>query len=269
MCSTSETGNLITDDEVVIQGECVPRKTATIIIMADGIIMSLDEQFRSVMTYNLRDEVEEETFQDIYPGVADLAEWSNFDGTQRSYVFLYGSLMRRADLQAVGVTPIDVMQAQLNGWRRRWNVASDPAVKNRTYGLPSGQVFTGMVGSLGLERSADEQVHGIVVRIGYVGLAELDKREQEYTRTDVTRDLSSRPPYPSSPFRVFTFIPKSETIQQYENKKSLGQLAIAASYFHSVRDAAREIGYECLDDVDRAGGLDGVPILELTREDAG
>lgn len=269
LCLTSAITDPVKDIELSIQGECLLRDNATLVIIVDGTTTSVNEQFRSLKMYKLRDEIDDELFQDISPDRIIKSEWKNFDGTQLSYVFLYGSLMRRADLEAAGVDWADVMPVKLKGWRRCWNVACDPVTKKLVYRTPDGRAFNGMVVSLGLERSAHASVHGIIARVGYVALAKFDRREQEYVRTDVTRDISWPSLPVATPFRVFTYVPKREAVTEYERRKAAGELAVVTTYLHSVRDAANEVGSECLKDLNEAGGLDGVPVLDLAREDTG
>lgn len=254
------------DETFTIQGETVTRDDASIVLIAEGMATGINEQFRSMTTYSLRGDIEAELFQDITPNVRDQVEWRNFDGTQLTYVFVYGSLMREDDLRMAGLGDGERIRVSLRDWRRRWNVASDPAKKNRVYRKSDGNVFDGWVASLGIEAAIDEQVTGVVVEVGYETLAEFDKREQEYLRTDVTRLIVWRALRPSRPFRVFTYVPKPEAVQEFERRREDQTLAVVQSYYSSVAMAAEAINDDDRD-FDQATSLDGIPILALTRED--
>jgi cation transport regulator ChaC len=257
------------DDKILIQGEEVKRDDATIVLIAQGMASSLNEEFRSIMQYSLEG-IDEGLYQDVRPGQLEGPEWDNFDGMQTQYVFVYGSLMRHEDLRAAGLEGPEHLRATLDGWRRCWNVASDPARKNRVYRKADGTVFPGWVGSLGLERSEGEEVHGIVVEATPQMLANFDTREQDYDRTDVSDAIVWRKLRPSGPHRVYTYIPKPEAVREYERRRRLGgdALAIAESYFTSVKAAAAEVEGTDSADFDQAVTLHGVPVIPLVKQSA-
>jgi cation transport regulator ChaC len=265
MCDTQQIP--VSNEEITIQGERVPLESATIVLIADGITPTIGEQFRSLKTYSLGVDLDYELFQDITPGKPNSAEWKNFDGSQYSYVFVYGSLMRPVDLENAGIAPSEIMPAVLGGWRRCWNVASDPAAKNRVYHYPDGRAFEGRVASLGLTESRFSNTVGVLVHVNYKGLAAFDRREQDYIRTDVTRNFPQLPVNIRAPARIFTYVPRGEAVEAFARNKHEGRLAVVASYVESVREAARNVSDECLRDFNEAEGLSGLPVLELSRTD--
>ena len=200
-------------DTVDVRGQVALRDTARLLMIVEGVMTSTNEQFRSMHVYTLRHgEVDEEgIFQDIGQQSGRGSGWWNFEGTQDVDLFVYGSLMRPPDPAAAGLDPSAARPAALRGWRRKWNVASDPARKNRhyrhrTFGRP---VFTGRIVSLGLEQVAGAEARGIVVRVSPRTLADFDIREQDYDRTDVSADVTWPQRDPNRPARVFTYVPKS------------------------------------------------------------
>ena len=260
---------LFTDGDgpkIRIQGDDVLRAGATIVVIAEGITPDLGEQFRSAHTYALTDGVDANgSYQDITPDVSDQAEWRRFEDTQDSFVFVYGSLMREEDLRAAGLAEHDHWPARLNGWERRWNVASDPAKKDRVLRHPDGSTFDGYEVSLGLERCPDGFVDGVVVKVRYTTLAQFDLREEEYNRTDVSSAVDWRGRGPAVPARVYTYVPKPAAVREFQRRRLNRSMAVVGDYYTSVLEAGRAVG-AVGDDFDRVTGLDGVQVLPLSRD---
>ena len=274
LCSTEEEPDPLRDDRILVQGEWVPRASATLVLLVTGTTTGVNEEFRSTKIYKLSpdaDEIQEEIFQDITPGKPNQDEWKNYHGTQMMYLFMYGSLMRDADLRREGVEPKKAIQVRLQGWRRSWNVASDPAAKDRQYRRHAdNSVYEGMVASLGLERHEGASACGIMAKVDYRLLAAFDAREQEYDRTDVTDavvcDYGARP---EGPFRVFAYVPKPQAVREYRRRRGNGDLAVRRGYYASIYDAAEVVGGDCLEDLDAANARladDGVPIVDMDFE---
>ncbi|WP_336030202.1 gamma-glutamylcyclotransferase family protein [Geodermatophilus sp. FMUSA9-8] len=268
--TTAEPGLPVTPATIDVQGQSARRGTARLLVIVEGVMTSTNEEFRSRQEYSLRPGAidEEGIFQDIGPEVGEDAGWANFEGTQDVYVFVYGSLMRDADLTAAGLDPRDARMATLEGWQRRWNVASDPARKNRRYrhrtaGRP---VFTGRIVSLGLERMDGAVVRGVVVRVGPRQLADFDAREQDYDRSDVSPAVSWPQRDAARPPRVFTYVPKPEALAAFRDRLGTGDLVIVRSYFESVRDAAARI-HGTDGGFGGTADLNGAIVEDLDRED--
>ncbi|MGR7025134.1 gamma-glutamylcyclotransferase family protein [Geodermatophilus sp. URMC 62] len=273
---TDRPGVPVSAETIEVQGHLVRRDTARLLVIVEGVMTSTNEQFRSRWVYPLRaadgkrpsDIDEEGIFQDIGPDVGPDSGWGNFHGVQDVYVFVYGSLMRDADLRAAGLDPGDARTATLQGWRRRWNVASDPAHKHRRYRhlTPGRPVFTGRIVSLGLEREDGASVRGVVVRVGPRQLADFDLREQDYDRTDVSAAVSWPDRDERRPPRVFTYVPKPAAVADFRRRRGTGELVIEQSYFDSVRDAAARI-QGTADGFAGVAELDGASVEPLDRED--
>lgn len=100
------------------------------------------------------------------------------------WVFGYASLVALPD-----ATP-----AVLRGWRRVWGVAMDNAVAvpgYKVYERPDGTRPACAVAFLDLERDAACAVDGALIEAGPSTLEELDARERQYRRIEVTDMVDS------------------------------------------------------------------------------
>lgn len=280
MCEYGEEGDGVdplNPDQILIQDEWIPRRTGRLVVVVTGTTTGINEEFRSTKIYSLSGEsgeIQEDIFQDIDPASSDVSEWRNFDGSQKMYVFVYGSLMRDKDLQDAGIDPDDAIRVTLQGWRRRWNVASDPAAKNRVYTVTeTGVPFPGMIGSLGVERvgpGQEGEVRGVMAPVDYRLLRKFDLREQDYNRADVTRQIAfDLAPQPAEPFRVFTYVPKDSAVRDYAEPRKGELIAVRKGYYDSILDAATQSYGEVPLDLARANrGLEdaSVPVIAMEFE---
>ena len=104
-------------------------------------------------------------------------------------VFGYGSLLDDDD----GAGRL----ARLNGWRRRWGVAMDNTVDlpgYKAYLRPDGTRPALFVAFLDLAPDPGATVDGVLLATDPARLAELDRRERNYARVDVTAALPEPPP---------------------------------------------------------------------------
>ncbi len=158
-----------------------------------------------------------------------------------TWIFGYGSLVSPASLAStIGrtVAPLDVAIAHLDGFGRRWNYGS---MQLRGDWQHRGvDVTQGLVVSLGLEASVDESCNGVVVRISADELVQLDWRERDYERTDVT-DLIRRQDGERA-IDVMTYVPRASAIERYESARDRGRAGIRRSYWDLVDDAFRQLG---------------------------
>lgn len=164
-----------------------------------------------------------------------------------TWVFGYGSLVSPASLAStIGrtVSPDHVVIAHLQGYGRRWNYGSLHLRGDWHHeGL---SVEQGVVISLGLVDAADESCNGVAVRVTDEELAQLDWRERDYERTDVT-DLVITDPRPLSGAditgaRVVTYVPRTSAIERYQAARDDRRAAIRASYRELVTAAFGNLG---------------------------
>jgi cation transport regulator ChaC len=167
----------------------------------------------------------------------------------RTFVFGYGSLLRLD-----GGIP-----CRLLGHRRAWNVAMD----NRR-AIPGYKVYvdpeTGerppvRVTFLNVY-AADGEVNGIALPVGAEDLEALDRRERNYERVDVTRELDA-----DLGGTVWTYRGSAAARERFE----AGPAVVAQDYFEAIRGAFAAAGG--LEAFDRSTDPLTVPLRRLTRVD--
>lgn len=179
-------------------------------------------------------------------------------GGLADHVFGYGSLAR--DLAPVGRV------ARLHGYRRAWGVAADNAHAipgYKQYRLRSdGSVPAMFVAFLDLVEDPRRQVNGVVAAVDRERLAELDRRERNYDRIDVTAAIDS-----TLDGRVWTYVGSESGRARHADGAARDLLTISRDYLESVDRAFRSLG-----DAEHAAflassELDGLPVLDLERVD--
>jgi hypothetical protein len=150
----------------------------------------------------------------------------------RVLVFGYGSLVTG------GGTP-----ARLHGYRREWNVAMDNRVTipgYKYYVDPAGERPRVVVTFLNLVPG--DGVDGVVLE---ADPAELDARERQYKRVDVSHAIDVVGP-------VYAYIGRGEAVARFEAGLREGRAVAQRSYVEAVRDIAPAPPF---------------PVLDLTRVD--
>src|SRR4051812_47544581 len=143
-----------------------------------------------------------------------------------TFVFGYGSLLRRPD----GIP------CHLLGHRRAWNVAMDNRRTIRGYKYyvdpGTGERPPVHVAFLNLYPAAEGRVNGIAFPTAAEELDELDRRERNYDRIDVTRlldvDLGGT---------VWTYLGSEAARERFE----AGTAVVDQNYVEDVRDGFRAV----------------------------
>jgi cation transport regulator ChaC len=168
------------------------------------------------------------------------------------WVFGYGSLV---DARSLGRTlgrpvelHVDVLEAELDGWGRRWNYGVGH-VTGAWRTVDGRMVVDGVIVALGVVPSAGERTNGIVARVSATELAALDLRERDYDRVDVTHQVTvaARGGRPVSPGvgtddRIVTYVPRPSAIDRYETARDAGRAAIRDTYWGLVDAAFAVLG---------------------------
>jgi cation transport regulator ChaC len=168
----------------------------------------------------------------------------------RTFVFGYGSLLRHP-----GGVPCHLL-----GHRRTWNVAMDNRLTIPGYKYyvdpDTGERPPVRVAFLNLYPAAEGCVNGVAFPVTADALAELDRRERNYVRTDVTAlldvDLGGT---------VWTYLGSDAARERFE----AGAAVVAQDYFDEIRDGFAAAGG--LDEFDRSTDPVSVPLRRLTRVD--
>lgn len=160
------------------------------------------------------------------------------------WVFGYGSLVSPTSMaRTIGRVPdpaTDLAIANLDGFGRRWNYGSH--VRRGKWRDGDTEVTDGLVVALGLEANSSESCNGVVIRVTNEELAELDIRERDYERTDVTELM--RLESPLSFGQVVTYVPRPSAVSRYEQARDEGRAAIERRYWDLVHSAFDELGAE-------------------------
>ena len=168
----------------------------------------------------------------------------------RMFVFGYGSLLRRP-----GGIPCHLL-----GHRRAWNVAMD---NRRT--IPGYKYYvdpdTGErppvhVTFLNIYPAAQGRVNGIAFPITAAALDQLDRRERNYDRIDVTRRLDVE-----LGGTVWTYVGRDDARERFAADTAV----VSQEYFDAIREAFATVGG--LDAFEQSTDRLTVPLRRLTRVD--
>jgi dephospho-CoA kinase len=174
-------------------------------------------------------------------------------------VFGYGSLA--GELSTAGGEV-----AGLRGRRRIWGVAADnehaiPGYKR--YLLRSdGSAPAVFVAFLDLVEDPDGVVNGVVAPVDATAIAELDRRERNYDRVEVTAVIDSPPDG-----RVWTYVGSAAGRARFGEGARRDRVVVAHDYVESVRAAFRRLGDDEYERFLASSELYGPPVLDLERVD--
>ena len=176
----------------------------------------------------------------------------------RLAVFAYGSLVSRASVaETLGHDAPAPIPARLAGWRRRWSVARDNALAEKSFEPVDGDPFDYCLG-LNLERAPDAPEaawpNGALVELTEAELERLDRREVRYDRTEVTADVRARETFDA----VFAYTAKPAN---YAAEPPTGSVVIA-SYLRACEAAFEDLGPDELIRFTRTTGPVPVSVVE-------
>jgi hypothetical protein len=173
-------------------------------------------------------------------------------------VFGYGSLAR--DLLA------ELTVARLRGYRRVFGVAADNSERipgYKRYRLPGDGSYPDVhVAFLDIVEDPRAAVNGVLAAVEPGALADLDRRERNYDRIDVTAAIDSPPPG-----RVWAYRGSPDGRARLEAGIAAGTAVVQRSYLDRVHDGFRRLGGGELDRFVATSDLDGLPLLDLERVD--
>lgn len=190
---------------------------------------------------------------------------------QSHFVFGYGSLMNIVNLEKyLGRNLIESQQLKdftfcsLHGFCRCWNVAMDNSID-----LPQYKYYIdrktntrprNFVTFLNIRPHRDKTIFGILFRVSQLELQNLDLRERNYQRIDVTdkSDLTIEG-------TVWTYIGIKAAENRYQTGLKRGNAVIALDYINSVTDAYRSLGKEAVTNYIATTDKPLVPIVDLAK----
>ncbi len=181
------------------------------------------------------------------------------------WVFGYGSLVSPTSLAStIGrqVATDDISAAHLHGYGRRWNYGSLHLRGDWRHN--DIDVYQGVVISLGLVLAEGERCNGIAVRVTEEELAQLDWRERDYERTDVTDRIEADEADPALVGgAIVTYVPRSSAVERYEAARDESRAAIRRSYWDLVSQAFADLG-DSHSATYAATPAPDVPVLDMT-----
>lgn len=171
------------------------------------------------------------------------------------FVFGYGSLAAQGDGCHV---------ARLHGHRRSWGVAMDNRVDlpgYKSYRLRAdGSRPAVFVAFLDIEPDPRDAVSGLCLPVDEQRLRELDLRERNYERVEVSSAIDA------AQGRVWTYRGTAAGRARLRDAVALGCAAVSRDYRDGVLAALREIApADELAAMSRDIGTDGLAVLDLER----
>jgi len=171
-------------------------------------------------------------------------------------VFAFGSLAA-----AAGGRP-----AVLRGLRRTWGVAMDNRVVIPGYKVwldpTTGERPAVDVAFLDLEEAGcAAQVSGVLLAVPARALAELDRRERNYVRRDVTARTEP------AGARVWAYLGREDARLRCAQARRAGTGVVARSYLTGVRAAFAARGPAALAAYEASTAAPGMPVADLERMD--
>jgi len=160
----------------------------------------------------------------------------------RLAVFAYGSLASLASAERTLGRPVKPgAQARLAGWRRRWSLARDNLLSEKTFARADDGTVPPHCLGLNIERRAGPGPNGLLLEITEDELDRLAVREMRYDRIEVTAEIgpAERPGFD----HVFAFTAKP---RNHAETPPAGAV-ILASYARTVEAAFESLGPGQLD----------------------
>ena len=129
---------------------------------------------------------------------------------------------------------------------------------------PSGDRPAVGVTFLNLVRAPGHIVNGIALGVTEPELDELDARERNYARTDVTKRVAGVPEG-----TVWAYLGTAAARERYESARSAQRAVIAREYYDAVLSAFARLGTEAAAEFAASTDAPDCPIRELERIDMG
>jgi len=178
----------------------------------------------------------------------------------KQFVFAYGSLLRDLDDRHTG----SLRPARLRDHRRAWNVAMDNTLTVPGYKCyldpRDGSRPAVFVTFLNLVAATGEEVNGALVPVRADELAELDRRERNYERREITDSLIE--PVAG---QVWTYFGKGEAEQRFADSLAAERAVVHAGYLEIVRAGFAQLGAGQLAAFAASTDPPRCPVLALQR----
>jgi cation transport regulator ChaC len=183
-----------------------------------------------------------------------------------AWVFGYGSLVSPSSFGGtLGRTlrpGIDVHEADLAGYGRRWNYGVTSATGETVDDDGSTRAWT--IVALGVVASERETTNGVVVRVDAAELELLDRRERLYDRVEVT-SLATVHADVEIDAPVVTYVPRAAPVERYQEARARGAAAVEQRYWDLVDRAFAALGADRRERYHATTPAPDVPVLSMRR----
>lgn len=178
------------------------------------------------------------------------------------YVFGYGSLVALREPLSVADVDFAPLPGSLRGFRRLWGAAMnnwETTAADKHY-VDSGSERKPRVriAFLDVEEATGEAVNGLAIPVDAARLAELDAREVNYTRLDLSAAFE-----PALEGRVFAYRATPEARARLEAGVAEGDAVVSVDYVELVRRAFSDLGPGELDEFERSTEPLSIPQRDL------
>ena len=155
--------------------------------------------------------------------------------------------------------------ASLPGYRRVWGVATDNARSIPGYKMylrrSDGTRPPVYVAFMDLEPDPACSVKGVVRQVDAADLRDLDRRERNYERVEVTGQIEG------VEGRVWTYRGSAEAHERLRRGRELGRAVVSRDYLEKVREGFRRLGAEEERSVLDPSSLEDLAVWDLERVD--
>jgi cation transport regulator ChaC len=170
---------------------------------------------------------------------------------QISYVFGYGSLVEITEPLVVGERLFPAVPGRLRGFRRRWGVAMnnwEAAADEKHFVDPeSGLKPRLAVAYLDIEEASGEAINGLAIPVDSVRLRELDAREINYERVEVSTALE-----PSLAHDVYVYRGTAAARRRSRAGADGAEIYASRQYVERIERAVAALGPGQLDEYERS-----------------
>jgi hypothetical protein len=185
-------------------------------------------------------------------------------GSEVAYVFGYASLVALREPLEVGGAERAPVPGRLRGFRRRWAVAIDnwDAINDRKhFVVPETRERPRLrVAYPDLEPREGATVNGLAIPVDGSRLAQLDAREVNYERIDVSAAFR-----PGLSARVFAYRGSPAARARCRAGIAAADVCVSDRYLAAVRDAFAALGGDALEEFERTTEPPPFPTLDLER----
>jgi hypothetical protein len=167
-----------------------------------------------------------------------------------SYVFGYGSLVAMGGELTLGGRGWAPVPGRLRGYRRCWGAAANnwEATPPQKHFLDpdSGEQLRIRVAYLDIEEQPGRTVNGLAVPVDRRRLGEIDAREKNYLRIEVSEAFE-----PALPQPVFAYRATEEARERCRRHQPDAGVFVSSDYLAAVRRAFAELGEGALEEFER------------------